>query len=141
MRWLLEHGFDIRLFIGDLKTDIVIATLFHNVLYELLCSKPVISISFHPKCESLMSDMGLSTYHLDINKLTNDILIDKFRDLNKDSETIKELIRAKVREFGGVFGRNVDRATVEQYRRDVDVPAAITAMKHEPAGIGGLRGQ
>lgn len=48
---------------------------------------------------------------------------------------------AKLREFGGVSGRNVDRATVEQYRRDVDIPGAIAGMKHEATGIGGLRGR
>ena len=48
-------------------TDIVVATRFHNVLLALLCNKPVVSISFHHKCESLMSAMGLSAYCLDIN--------------------------------------------------------------------------
>ena len=48
---------------------------------------------------------------------------------------------AKLREFGGVSGRNVDRAAVEQYLRDVDIPAAIAGMKHEAATIAGLRGR
>ncbi len=149
VRWLLEHKYDVRFFIGDLgdadltrkfkielrkwisaddegqviyepvysvedlliqisKTDIVVATRFHNVLSALLCNKPVISISFHPKCDSLMSGMGLSTYCLDVNNLTDDILIDKFRDLDRNADTIKGLIRAKVREF--------DDALEEQYR-------------------------
>ena len=48
---------------------------------------------------------------------------------------------AKLREFGGVSGKNVDRAAVEQYLRDVDIPAAIAGMKHEAATIAGLRGR
>src|SRR5262249_49597455 len=32
-------------------TDIIVATRFHNVLLGLLCEKPVISISFHHKCD------------------------------------------------------------------------------------------
>ena len=66
-------------------TDIVVATRFHNVLLALLCEKPVISISFHHKCESLMSAMGLSAYSLDINALKADRLIEKFCDLETNA--------------------------------------------------------
>src|SRR5215469_17858081 len=33
---------------------------------------------------------------------------------------------AKLREWGGVTGKSVDRAVVDQYLRDVDIPAAIS---------------
>jgi polysaccharide pyruvyl transferase WcaK-like protein len=80
-------------------TDIVVATRFHNALLALLCDKPVISISFHNKCESLMSAMGLSEYCLDINDLKADRLIEKFCQLEANSDIIKPSMRAKVREF------------------------------------------
>jgi len=80
-------------------TDIVVATRFHNVLLALLCNKPVISISFHHKCESLMSTMGLSAYCLDINDLKADRLIEKFCNLETNAGKLKPLIREKVREF------------------------------------------
>jgi polysaccharide pyruvyl transferase WcaK-like protein len=80
-------------------TDIVVATRFHNVLLALLCTKPVISISFHHKCESLMSAMGLSGYCLDINDLAADSLIEKFCDVETNLSKLKPLIREKVAEF------------------------------------------
>jgi polysaccharide pyruvyl transferase WcaK-like protein len=80
-------------------TDIVVATRFHNVILALLCNKPVISISFHHKCESLMNAMGLSRYCLDINDLNADRLIEKFCDVKANSSTLKRLIRDKVGEF------------------------------------------
>jgi polysaccharide pyruvyl transferase WcaK-like protein len=80
-------------------TDIVVATRFHNVLLALLCNKPVISISFHHKCESLMNAMGLSGYCLDINELKADRLIEKFCDLEANADKLKPLIRQKVTEF------------------------------------------
>jgi polysaccharide pyruvyl transferase WcaK-like protein len=80
-------------------TDIVVATRFHNVLLALLCNKPVISISFHHKCESLMSTMGLSDYCLDIKDWDADQLIEKFFDLEKNADQIKSVIREKAREF------------------------------------------
>jgi len=91
-----------------MATDIVVATRFHNVLLSLLCNKPVISISFHHKCESLMSEMGLSEYCLDINDLRAHSLIEKFCDLETNSDIIKPSIRAKAREFR--------EALDEQYR-------------------------
>jgi polysaccharide pyruvyl transferase WcaK-like protein len=80
-------------------TDVVVATRFHNVLLALLCNKPVISISFHYKCESLMNAMELSGYCLDINGLKADRLIEKFCDLEANADKLKALIRQKVTEF------------------------------------------
>ena len=85
-------------------TDIVVVTRFHNVLLSLLCNKPVISISFHHKCESLMSSMGLSEYCLDIHDLKADRLIDKFCGLKTNACRIKPLIEGKVREFRETLG-------------------------------------
>ena len=90
------------------STDVVVATRFHNVVLALLCNKPVISISFHHKCESLMSTMGLSEYCLDINDLKADKLIEKFCDLENDTAKTKTVIEEKISEFR--------KALDEQYR-------------------------
>jgi polysaccharide pyruvyl transferase WcaK-like protein len=84
-------------------TDIVVATRFHNVLLALLCNKPVVSISFHHKCESLMSAMGLSAYCLDINALNADNLIETFFELEKRAGTLKPLICEKVKIFRDIL--------------------------------------
>jgi polysaccharide pyruvyl transferase WcaK-like protein len=80
-------------------TDVVVATRFHNVLLALLCNKPVIAISFHHKCDSLMRMMGLSDYCLDIRDWNVSQLIDKFCDLENNADRLKPLIREKGREF------------------------------------------
>jgi len=76
-------------------TDIVVATRFHNVLLALLLNKPVISISFHHKCTSLMSQMGLSDYCQDINDLQADRLIEQFCQLEKNAGNLRRMIRQK----------------------------------------------
>ena len=78
--------------------DLVVATRFHNVLLSLFCNKPVISISFHHKCASLLCAMGLSEYCLDINDLSADQLIERFRDLEINSGKIKAIICGKAKE-------------------------------------------
>jgi polysaccharide pyruvyl transferase WcaK-like protein len=90
--------------VGDLlsqleATDIVVATRFHNVLLALLLNKPVISISFHHKCASLMRQMGLSDYCQDINDLNADRLIDQFCQLEKNAGRLRPMIRQKAEEY------------------------------------------
>lgn len=89
-------------------TDIVVATRFHNVLLAVLCGKPVLSISFHHKCESLMRAVDLSDYCVDINDLKSDKLIEKFCELERNAEEVKLLVAEKVK----VFREALD----EQYR-------------------------
>jgi len=80
-------------------TDFVVATRFHNVVLALLSGKPVISISFHHKCESLMSAMGLSVYCLDIRDVSADQLIQKFCALEANARKLKPMIGEKIGEF------------------------------------------
>jgi polysaccharide pyruvyl transferase WcaK-like protein len=79
-------------------TDVVVATRFHNVLLALLLNKPVIAISFHHKCSSLMNEMGLSEYCHDINQMDSDKLIKQFLDLERNSEEVKRIITQRVEE-------------------------------------------
>ncbi|MFI5092221.1 MAG: polysaccharide pyruvyl transferase family protein [Candidatus Acidiferrales bacterium] len=78
------------------ETDLVVGTRFHNVLLALLLNKPTISISFHHKCSSLMSQMGLSEYCQDIKQLNADKLIEQFCQLEKNSESLRQMIRERV---------------------------------------------
>ncbi len=80
------------------ETDIVVGTRFHNVLLALLLNKPVIAISFHHKCASLMSDMGLAEYCHDINHMNAGRLIEQFQDLERDAHKLRPVIRQKVEE-------------------------------------------
>jgi polysaccharide pyruvyl transferase WcaK-like protein len=81
------------------RSDLVVATRFHNVLLALLSNKPTIAISFHHKCASLMSAMGLSEYCVDINDFKADELIGKFCDLEKNAEQLKSSIRERAQSF------------------------------------------
>jgi len=85
-----------QLFSQLATTDLVVATRFHNALMALLLNKPVISISFHHKCVSLMSDIGLSEYCLDINDLRAEELIERFCRLAKNTDFLKPIIRERV---------------------------------------------
>jgi len=78
------------------ETDIVVATRFHNVLLALMLNKPVVAISFHHKSTSLMDDMGLAEYCLDINRIDSDSLIDRFQEAVTHRGEIKQTVAQKV---------------------------------------------
>jgi polysaccharide pyruvyl transferase WcaK-like protein len=135
-QWLLDHGYDIRLLLGDADaividefksalearvggydqervieqsigsvqdvlaeldaTDFVVATRFHNVLLALLLGKPVIAISFHHKCSSLMNEMRLSEYCHEIDRMDAGRLIEQFQELERNREAVKRTISSGV---------------------------------------------
>jgi polysaccharide pyruvyl transferase WcaK-like protein len=79
-------------------TDIVVATRFHNVLLALLLNKPVISISFHHKCASLMSQVGMAEYCEDINYISATKLIERFQELERSAAKLRPMIAERVEE-------------------------------------------
>ncbi|MDE3109154.1 MAG: polysaccharide pyruvyl transferase family protein [Acidobacteriota bacterium] len=140
VKWLLAHGYDVRLLVGDFtdeavrrefksllakrgltqdegriidepiesveellsqiaETDLVVATRFHNILLSLFLNKPTIAISFHHKCSSLMSQMGLADYCEEMGTLKLDGLIEQFRRLEKNAPGLQATLAAKVEEF------------------------------------------
>jgi hypothetical protein len=48
---------------------------------------------------------------------------------------------AHLREAGGVTGKNLDRATVDTYLRELDFPRAVSGIRTEAETAGGLRGK
>jgi polysaccharide pyruvyl transferase WcaK-like protein len=80
-------------------TEFVVATRFHNILLPFLLNKPVLGISFHHKCSSLMEEMGMSEYCQDLNHLNAERLIEQFCNLEKNADRLKALIKQKTEEF------------------------------------------
>ncbi len=50
-------------------------------------------------------------------------------------------VAARLRESGGVSGKDIDRAAVDEYLRAVDLPAAIAGVRQSAASQKGLAGQ
>jgi polysaccharide pyruvyl transferase WcaK-like protein len=80
------------------RSDFVVATRFHNVLLAFLLEKPVIAISFHSKCSSLMNQMGLSEYCHDIDDMNVDRLIAQFQELKQHREGVRRIVTESVEE-------------------------------------------
>jgi polysaccharide pyruvyl transferase WcaK-like protein len=80
------------------ETAVVVATRFHNVVLSLLMNKPVIAISFHHKCESLMREMGVSEYCHDITHMDADALIRQFEKLVQNADDVRQAVEHGVEE-------------------------------------------
>lgn len=113
-------------------TDLVVATRFHNVLLSLLLNKPVIAVSFHHKCSSLMNQMGMSEYCQDINDLQVEKLIERFNQLQQKANSVSRMIREKV--------QNCQIALDEQYGTILaymhpDAARVIVPAAHSAGGM------
>ena len=80
-------------------TDLVVATRFHNVLLALALNKPVVSISYDEKNDSLMTEVGLAEYCQSIRDIDVDKLVKQFIKLEENAAAIKSHIKHKVAEF------------------------------------------
>jgi polysaccharide pyruvyl transferase WcaK-like protein len=111
-------------------SDVVVATRFHNVLLSLLLGKPVISLSFHDKCDSLMNAVGLSDYLHPIDTMDAERLINQFQELEAKAPDLEPGVSEKVEQYR----RELD----EQYRQILALvgSAGVPAPEPEPASPG-----
>jgi polysaccharide pyruvyl transferase WcaK-like protein len=108
-------------------TDLVIATRFHNVLMSLLLGKPVVAISFHHKCSSLMSDMGLSDYCQDINGITAEAMIAKFQALVQNADEVARMLAQRVEEARSALDEQYEALFEEPIDESRPARAAATS--------------
>jgi polysaccharide pyruvyl transferase WcaK-like protein len=76
-------------------TTFVVATRFHNVLLSIIMNKPLISVSYERKNDSLMEAVGLGEYCQSINELDVARLTEQFIQLENNSEKIKKILEIK----------------------------------------------
>jgi polysaccharide pyruvyl transferase WcaK-like protein len=106
---IVEQASSTDVFVALAQTDVVVATRFHNVLLSLLLTKPVIAISFHHKCSSLMRQMNLSEYCQGIHEIDADRLIEQFEILEQNVNTVERTIVAGVRDARAALDEQYDR--------------------------------
>jgi polysaccharide pyruvyl transferase WcaK-like protein len=73
----------------------VVAIRYHNLIGALRLSKPTISISYSPKHDVLMSEMGLAGFSQPVNDLDVDRLIEQFTELGKRSAELRQAMKER----------------------------------------------
>ena len=81
------------------KLDTVVTSRLHGVILASLMSTPVLAISPGGKIDSLMQDMGLTDYVLNIQQIELPLLINRFRNLEANHEVVSRSIEGSVAKY------------------------------------------
>ena len=94
--------------------DYIITCRFHGVIFAHLMNVPVIAISHHPKVTTLMTDLGLSEYCLDIDTFDPPLLTSTFSRMASDSAGIKARMADKAKLYKEELARQFDQLFVPE---------------------------
>ena len=75
--------------------DYVVTCRYHGVIFAHLMNIPVLALSHHPKVATLMDDLGLSEYCLDIHMLDLEVLMSTFVRLADNRDRVKACMAEK----------------------------------------------
>lgn len=75
-----------------LPASSVVAIRYHNVVGALMLSKPTLSISYAPKHDILMADMGVPEFCLPARTLNASQLIERFTELDRHSARVRQIL-------------------------------------------------
>jgi polysaccharide pyruvyl transferase WcaK-like protein len=89
--------------------DFILTCRFHGVVFAHLMNVPVIALSHHPKVSTLMADMGLSEYCLDIDTFDLELLKTTFTRLAANKEDIKSRMAEKAGFYRSELNRQFDQ--------------------------------
>jgi polysaccharide pyruvyl transferase WcaK-like protein len=81
------------------KLDYIITCRFHGAIFAHLMNIPFIAISHHPKVRSLMVDLGLADFCLDIDTFDEELLAATFARLVKERTRIKMQLADKATDY------------------------------------------
>jgi hypothetical protein len=84
-------------------TDVVVAPRFHNLVLALMLDKPVMSVSYDAKTDSLLERFGLGQYRQPIGDLNVGRLIEQFIDLEARFQPLRRGLRRTAEEYRGAL--------------------------------------
>lgn len=96
------------------EMDYVITCRLHGIIFAHLLNKPVLAISSHPKTSTLMENLGMWRYCVDLKTFDPKDVIDRFTTLVGEKDVIKHVMskrlaenQAKISaEFDALFSEN-----------------------------------
>ena len=78
------------------ETDLVIASRYHVQIAALKMGRPLIALSYGPKTDALMADVGLSEFCQDLDHVDFDLLTQQVEKMIAGRETYGAQVREKV---------------------------------------------
>lgn len=82
------------------KTDIIVASRYHNIVCALKMEKPLISIGYNDKNDCLMAEFNQQSFCQRIETLDIELLWEQFERVQRNYDTIKSEIKTAHVNFG-----------------------------------------
>ena len=90
------------------RMDYVVTCRFHGIVFAHMLNKPVLAVSHHPKMATLMDDLGLGHYCLDIRTFDPDALTKTFAAVVADADNIKAQLAERLTRYRGELNAQLD---------------------------------
>lgn len=111
--------------------DFIVSPRFHNLVLGIMLGKPVISLSYDPKNDSLLEACGLGEYCQSIENVDLARLIAQFQQLESKADRLRIVMRRRTDEY-----RSLLNDQYRQFLRDVgDRPALAPQAEPRRANI------
>jgi polysaccharide pyruvyl transferase WcaK-like protein len=89
--------------------DYIVTCRFHGVIFAQLLNIPVIAVSHHQKVATLMADLGLTEYCLDIDTFDLELLKATFDRMVSDTTRIKARLAERSNSYRARLDHQFDR--------------------------------
>lgn len=113
------------------STDYIVTCRFHGVVFAQLLNKPVVALSHHPKVTTLMRDLGLSEYCLDIRTSDIDELKTTLGRLMANKNDVKERMSALAGQYKSSLAQQFDHLFPKVNHHGQMEPSSL-----QPVGVG-----
>jgi polysaccharide pyruvyl transferase WcaK-like protein len=100
------------------KLDFIITCRFHGAIFAHLMNIPFIAISHHPKVRSLMLDLGLADFCLDIDAFDEEVLAATFARLVRERARIKLQLADKAMDYRQRLATQLDTLFPPEFRNE-----------------------
>jgi polysaccharide pyruvyl transferase WcaK-like protein len=105
-----------------LQADCVVASRLHSAILSFIARKPTVAISFDPKVDRVMQDVGQCDYLLQIRDFTAGDIVETLDRMQVRKDSVRRQIDAYLQETSSISARQYDAlaefAVVSQRRRN-----------------------
>jgi polysaccharide pyruvyl transferase WcaK-like protein len=102
------------------KLDFIVTCRFHGAVFAHLMNIPFIAISHHPKVRSLMVDLGLTDFCLNVDTFDEEVLAETFALLKKERTQIKQQLADKAMDYRKRFAAQLDTLFPPEFHHEQD---------------------
>ncbi len=97
---------------GDLLAgcDLVLGMRLHSLIVAAGCGIPMVGLSYDPKVENYLNQVGLSSYSIDLTAISDSIILERLNDAWSHQDELRALLLNKKVEMADLASKSVLQA-------------------------------